>query len=141
MSGAGTQLLQRRKENGWSVEEDRRDRSEAAAGITNGAVVLVSGVLCDLCRFLRRMMPMVSMLCGMLSDRLMNGLRRLFLGKGHHRAMCKAHEAEQHGQNDPKAWAESPERSHSFHVKLSPARGQLTFGNPAGHIDPAPGEA
>lgn len=70
--------------------------------------MLVSSGLRVLYRFLRRMMPMVSMLCGMISDRLMNGLRRLFLSKGHYRTVAKTHKAEQDGDNGPEYGAESP---------------------------------
>lgn len=90
----------------------------------------MSGVLRHVYRLLGCMVPMVSMLC-MIRERLMNGLRCLVLRKGHHRAVRQAHKAKQYGQNNPKVWAESPERSHGFYVELSPRRGQLTFGNPA----------
>ncbi len=58
------------------------------------------------------MTGMLVMLGDMVSDRLVMRLRRL-LGKGHHRAVRQAHEAEQQGDDDPEAWAESPERSHT----------------------------
>lgn len=70
--------------------------------------MLVPGVVCHLCRFLGCMMPMVSMLCGMISDRRVNGLRRSFLGKGHYRTVAKTHNAEQDGDDGPEYWAESP---------------------------------
>lgn len=50
---------------------------------------------------------------GVMSGRLMMRLRSLFLGKGHHRAVCQAHEAEQRGNDDPETWAKGPKRSHA----------------------------
>lgn len=55
----------------------------------------------------------MGVLGGLMSGRLMMRLWRFLLSKGHHRAVRQAHEAEQHGDDDPEAWAESPERSHT----------------------------
>ncbi len=74
---------------------------------------------------------MLIVLDGVMSDRLMMRLRRrLSLSKGHHRAVRQAHEAEQHGDDDPEGRAEGPERSHTLHLGSSLACRQLTFGNP-----------
>ncbi len=66
-------------------------------------------------------------------------LRRLLLGKGHDWAVRQAHEAEQHGNNDPKAWAKGSERPHGFYLGVADRRRQLTFGNPGLILTPRRG--
>lgn len=136
-------MLQRRRNVVRGAGRDRRNRYETAAGITNrsrAVVVAMLGRLYFLLEMVRLMKGMSDVLGHVMSGRLMMGLRRLFLRKGHDRAMRQAHEAEQRGNDDPKSWAEGPERSHAPPSRLPPAPPPIKFWQSGVNLDPVPGE-
>ena len=98
----GTELLQWRSDADWSANKEGCYRYEAAAGVTNRICRVVAIALIG--RHLHfGMVGMFNVLGGVVSNRLMMRVRRMFLSKGRHRAVRQAREAEQHGNDGPEA--------------------------------------